>query len=350
VAFPPDAIFGHEIFIKPRRGSVIITDLYRLFGSIAEIITMLQHRFNELPIHSIVYYQSYNQGVLQHLIAAINLTSGHNSALRSKLNPTGNQQDCLGMTPLHILACSSVHNLVLYRLLVENYPTNLITEDRWGALPLLNAFWGAAPAEIIQFLLDSYQSLYPDHVFNWTMMVETMGRCDTPKESIENLLSVKQMQFPEQPLDWEYLLTEFARSSHHSFKGTFCNQERLQFLFQYGMTDRVKALPFNIWRDCIETMINTASFSDTLDNLYIINGIRAKFAYFEDELSKVKETTTILELALWKLRMNANIIQEKATHCQKKENPDESNMRRQCRITCGADVVIRHVLPYLITV
>jgi hypothetical protein len=25
-------------------------------------------------------------------------------------------------------------------------------------------------------------------------------------------------------------------------------------------------------------------------------------------------------------------------------------MRGQCRITCGADVVIRHVLPYLITV
>jgi len=30
-------------------------------------------------------------------------------------------------------------------------------------------------------------------------MVETIGRCDTPKESIENLLNVKQMHFPEQP-------------------------------------------------------------------------------------------------------------------------------------------------------
>jgi hypothetical protein len=53
-----------------------------------------------------------------------------------------------------------------------------------GALPLLYTFWGAAPAEIIQFLLNSYQSLYPDYVFNWTMMVEIMGRCDTPKTSI----------------------------------------------------------------------------------------------------------------------------------------------------------------------
>ena len=40
--------------------------------------------------------------------------------------------------------------------------------------------------------------------------------------------------------------------------------------------------------------------------------------------------------------MKENIPQEIKT--------DESNVRRQCRITCGADVVIRHVLPYLITV
>jgi hypothetical protein len=133
------------------------------------------------------------------------------ASLSNKLDPTGNVQDCLGMTPLHILACSSVHNLEMYRLIVENYATNLITEDRWGAVPLLYAFWGAAPSEIIQFLLESYQSLYPDYVFNWTMMVETMGRCDTPKTSIENLLCVKQMHFPEQSIDWVYLLNKFAQ-------------------------------------------------------------------------------------------------------------------------------------------
>jgi hypothetical protein len=90
------------------------------------------------------------------------------------------------MTPLHILACSYVHDLEVYRVIIDNYPTNLITEDRWGAVPLLYAFWGAAPREIIQFLLMSYESLYPDHEINWTKMVETIGRWDTPKKSIEN--------------------------------------------------------------------------------------------------------------------------------------------------------------------
>jgi len=136
VALPPDAVFGDFIFIGiGTQGQDNFTDLQRMFGLKAEIISELQHRFDGLPIHSLIYYQSYNQGVLQE--AAINLRSGQRRTLRSKLDPTGNQQDCLGMTPLHILACSSVHNLELYCLIVEMYPANLITEDRWGAATAL---------------------------------------------------------------------------------------------------------------------------------------------------------------------------------------------------------------------
>jgi hypothetical protein len=39
----------------------------------SEFIRELQHRFDELPIHRFVYYQSYNHGVLQKLIAVINM-------------------------------------------------------------------------------------------------------------------------------------------------------------------------------------------------------------------------------------------------------------------------------------
>jgi hypothetical protein len=247
------------------------------------------------------------------------------------------------MTPLHILACSSVHDLEVYRLIVENYPANLITEDRWGALPLLYAFWGAAPAEIIQFLLGSYHSLYPDHVFDWTMMVETMGRCDTPKESIENLLSVKQMHFPDQTIDWEYLLDKFSSSSHHSFGVPF--RERMQFLVMCGLSESVEALAFKVWRDHIEKMVHSAEFKYNYlsSNQAILGTIQAKVAHFDDEYPRLKEITSILELALWKSRMNAS-------HLQKKIKTDESSMRRQHRITCGADVIIRHVLSYIITV
>jgi hypothetical protein len=62
VAIPPYAVFGDDrIFVIT--GMATMTDLQQLFGSDAEIIRELSHRFDGLPIHSIVYYQSYNHGV-----------------------------------------------------------------------------------------------------------------------------------------------------------------------------------------------------------------------------------------------------------------------------------------------
>ena len=346
VAFPPDVVFGDDIFIEEEEDDdnemELRTDLQLLFGnSNAAIIREILHRFDGLPIHSIVYYQSYHLGVLQTLIAAINMTSNQSQS-RSKLDPTGNQQDCLGMTPLHILACSTVHNLEMYRLIVENYPTNLITKDRWGATPLLYVFWGAATDEIIQFLLDSYQLLYPDHIFNWTMMVETMGRCDTPKTSIENILRVKQMYFPAQPLDWDHLLDNFALPSCISSYYVF--GERMHFLVSCGMSERMKTLAFQVWRDHITNMIHAADYKHNRDNSGIVREIRSKLDHFNDELLRLKEATSMLELVLWKMKNN----EKRSTQSQKKVKTFESSIRQQCRVTCGADVVIGHVLLFLI--
>jgi hypothetical protein len=93
-----DAVFDDNVFIIGT-GFQLYTDLQRLFGSNERILRELQHRFNGLPIHSIVYYQLYNEGVLQRLLAAINMRMCERRALRVKLDSTGNQQDCLGMTP-----------------------------------------------------------------------------------------------------------------------------------------------------------------------------------------------------------------------------------------------------------
>jgi hypothetical protein len=332
VAFPPNAVISNYVL---RNGDPRYrTDLMILFGDMeADIIRELKHRFDGLLIHKLVYYQTYNQGMLL--------------VLHSQLDPTGNNQDCLGMTPLHILACSSVHDLEVYRVIIENYPANLITEDRWGATPLLYAFWGAAPDEIIQFLVDSYQLLYPGHQFNWTMMVKTIGKCDAPKECIERLLHVKQMNFSEQTIDWDHLLDVFVNPSTGFFHGIPL-QERMQFLVMCGMTTHVEAVAFKLWRDCIISMILTANFArNGGDNLHILHRIRAKLAHFEDELDKLKYATTMLELALWKMRINDSSLIENATG-QKKIKTDEWSIRQQCLVACGADVVIGHMLPFLI--
>jgi hypothetical protein len=182
------------------------------------------------------------------------------------------------------------------------------------------------------------------------MMVETMGRCDTPKESIENLLHVRRMHFPEQPIDWEYLLDEFvnlANPSDFCFPSTFT--ERMQFLFICGLSLRVESLAFKVWRDHIRHMIQTANFKYDENNSDILRSIQEKLAHLEDELPKLKEATTILELALWKKRINDTSHQQKKFRRQKEIKVEEASPRQQFRVTCGADVIIGHVMPYLIS-
>ena len=42
--------------------------------------------------------------------------------------------------------------------------------------------------------------------------------------------------------------------------------------------------------------------------------------------------------------------EENAAESKDRIKLEEASVRQQCRVTCGADVVIRHVLPYLISV
>ena len=168
-----------------------------------------------------VYYKSNHnttssEGILNSLIIGDN----------GELDPTGLQQDCLGMTPLHILACSTVHSLELYQLIIEKYPANLIVEDAWGAVPLLYAVWGDAPSEVVHFLVHSYQSFYPDHEFDWNDMVITLGRANASLTVIQNLLDVQRTLSPGYNIDWDRILGVLAeRSQWHepqASPNTFC--------------------------------------------------------------------------------------------------------------------------------
>ena len=82
------------------------TDLGEVFPDkdMDTISAALRHRFDDLPIHKICYYQSYHgtETTMQHLKRQINPLKSS----PGQLNVSGKEQDCLGMTPFHILACS----------------------------------------------------------------------------------------------------------------------------------------------------------------------------------------------------------------------------------------------------
>ena len=80
-----------------------------------------------------------------------------------------------------------------------------------------------------------------------------------------------------------------------------------------------------------------------------LSNVESKLSHYETEYQRLKEATATLELALWKTTLD-ELGKGGNTMSNKKRKIDGSEIRSRCRISCGTDIVIQHVLPYLIVV
>ena len=316
------------------------SDLLHILGTEEAIVNASRHRLNRFPVHRKMYYISYfDQTTAEEIRNAI--TIGENDEIDS----TGFEQDCVGMTPLHILACSTVQRLELYQLMIANYPDNLIVKDMWGAVPLLYALWGDAPSEIVYFLVNSYQSLYSNHEFEWNSMVITLGQANASLAVIQNLLNVRQMFLPGYIIDWDYVLHVLARATSstepHASSATFC------FLTRCSIATRVNSIGVKHFRDAMADDW-MGDDEDDFDREEWHNETLTKLEYYESEYLRLKEISSLLELALWKMKLDYSKGGITMGGGNKKIKMDQSEFRLQCRISCGADHVIENVLPYLL--
>jgi len=340
------------------------TDLQQLFGTEEQIINALKHRFDNLPIHKMVYYQAYNNMTVDQLNNALDVRSGQRRSSRMKLDQTGNKQDCLGMTPLHILACSSIQSVDLYKVLITKYPENLITKDIWGALPLLyvvlrNAPTREAPSEIVQFLVESYKTLYPNLQFDWNEMVLNLARFEAlalrplaQHDVIRYVWSIQRESFPDQSFDCDEILEEAVNrwDKDHS---EYIPKRSFIHLVRLSISARANRLGNRKLKHYIHEMLNKTYKIDCPESSQgrrdYIAGVQEHLVHCENEYRTLKEAITLLELALWKKRMNDHCQERNETRRIKRVKIDELQVRQQCRVGSGADIVIEHVLPYLVT-
>jgi len=283
----------------------------------------LKERFDGLPLHEICYYRSYRD------------TATVLRTLRKELrNPNDNHKDCMGMTPLHILACSTTHDLEVYQMLVQIRPEYLTMEDRWGDIALLYLFWCNAPEEIIQFMVESYMTNYPQYEIGWVGMIFRMADSLSPKVSIQNLLNTHQRYFPDQQLEMEEMVLALAESDVHQavFNRRRINKETFILILSTSIHERVNSLNNSVWRAELEKDIRLLPSQAKAAEACTME-IYAKLSSFE----RIKEATTLLELALWKAAM--------ADHKIRTEN--EATHRSQSHANCGAEIIIKHVLPFL---
>ena len=313
------------------------------------ISNALKHRFDDLPIHKICYYQTYHptETVMQNLRREINPWT---AKFPGQLNASGKEQDCLGMTPLHILACSTKQNVEMYRLLIEKYPETLIMKDKWGDIPLVYAVWCNAPADVIQLLVESYKSTYPEYVFDWAGMILTMTKRNVPLANIQTLVNMQQNSFPDQHYDMGSMIMELAaHDTSQSFNRPCSSMETFRYLLHFSISKRLDSLDVRKWRLELDKCVNEFPDEASLRE----GGARAlfdKLALYES----LKEAAPVLELALWKAKINEMVSTSNGEtglvrQCNKTARVDnEISYKDQCRISCGADIVLRNVLRYLL--
>ena len=158
-------------------------------------LDMIMHQFDELPLYK--FCLDYNSS---HDTQAEDNTS-HPDFYHyvARLPAHGNQQDCLGMTPLHILACSSRgHSAEIYKCMVENYPNALLIKDRWDDIPLSYALYAEASIEKIHFLFKTHRQMWGNLPFDFGDMIMTLVEyAVTSTDFLRNLIWAQRVLFPD---------------------------------------------------------------------------------------------------------------------------------------------------------
>jgi hypothetical protein len=242
--------------------------LRHVASSFTDLVSKLQHRFDDLPVHRLCYYQSYYP-----LMEAM-------ENLRQSMDAdpaAGNKVDAFGMTPFHILALSQTPNLSLFQALMKVYKVDTIrTKDKFGSNPIdylcMNHI--AASATVIQSLLPTI------------------------------------------------------------------------------VAERVRWLGLVRWKSDMVDAMDEALAVEWASRRSAIRLLYFKLATYER-----LESVSLLELALWQVKINSckaayDTDHERSEDCRsKRPRLDRSHLdgvdRQSCRINSGADVVIYNVLPFL---
>lgn len=380
----------------------------------------IESRFSSLPVHKLCYHHSgcNTDEIAEQIKKAIVIESVDKTlGMTEGLHPF--TRDCLGMTPLHVLTCSTTHSLNLYKLLVAHHPQSLVLHDRWGCPPLLYAIWGNASEEVIRLFVEKQKSAFSDVAQNWDVMLETLCRAGAPLETIWRLLQtyleVTEDSAVVHPVNWQKFARELAihcfvrcTQPHHlrdfssnwngvmEMFGTELQQsppelvkrlvsvqqfvfdnrwqvvcyelvkplsgwwqrhdpdsslEMFRFLAKCRIAERLDNLRVRKWQTVIVNSfqkIPTRGGTVTLPVLlHVFDAIHSKLVTMEAFVDAVN----ILELALWKAKIK-EVLSPKLDDCEA-DIPHGycvPDVRQQCRITCGAEIIIRGVMPFLIDV
>eukprot|EP00980_Cylindrotheca_fusiformis_P002631 scaffold618_cov130-Cylindrotheca_fusiformis.AAC.35 len=359
--------FGENIF-------QYCIDLEKIFPNHKDLIRVLQTRFDRLAIHSLCYYHPYSkdpQTTLEQLNlllrqemksataptstttmpSSIGGSGRSNSSTTLALKPQC-RRDIFGMTPLHILALSTKHDMQLYQALIQFHPEDLVTKDVWGDIPLYYACSTYAPIPILELFFANHSILHPNMKLDWTKMVYNLTLGSAPVETIQFVIETHHDCYPDQPLDWPKMIMNALGSP----------LETLKYLVKASIDKRLASLGSTPWHHIVlEEMDKIPLEEDWEERDKQIDRILEMVKKFE-----LKEAMSLLELKIWKEKIKeaaaeGELSASKTTAttsrskglcgstepATKRARLDKSKLRQHCRNHCPMDVIICNVLPFL---
>ena len=321
----------------------IFEQTFPTLSSMGISLDMIMHRFDELPLHKYCY-DSYPT----HAIQPVNNTSSEQFYQDvAQLPAHGLQQDCLGMTPLHILACSSNgQGVEVFQCMIEKYPNALGTKDVWGDVPLAYALYAEASIDVIYFLFKMHRQMWGNMPFDFANVIKELAARLVFPQYVRDVIRAQRTHFSGLRVDWQGIMES------DDMNGSDTDIRMYRVLVEASVSSRYICMSeehASIVDARVCEIRNEMDEDEDEDEDENDETSRIRFPHFFEEIRELVtnyahlhheyllKVTTILELALWK----AVILRSR--------NDNQELTRVECRADAGrcAEVVTKLVLTFL---
>ena len=187
--------------------------------------------------------------------------------------------------------------------------------------------------------------------------MEVFNASHANQELVQSLQELEQSFFPNpHNANWQILCEELVEPLKGWWPaGQYASfyvvpSKTFQFLAKCSIAERLKSVGVMNWRINIKNMVEGISSLRSDDATAYFDNIHSKLVTYEHEYHQLKAATSLLELALWKCKIDESMptIQCNNAGQKRKTNDHIIDMKIQCRINCGAGIIIPNVLPFLI--
>jgi len=322
VAIYPSPTWGDIDFLMLFRAFRIVVSPPDLRGKVRSVVDctngMLKSRFDDVPLHKHCHDHCHQ------LMEIINRGTSSDFL----------KADCLGMTPLHVLACSGMHDLSIYLRISEICPNAYIAKDEWGGFPLAYIIWSEAPKEVLHLFLEMHRRNAGTIPLDFSAIIKELANFAFG-DYMRQIIQAQRTYFRDLEIDWQIIGERIFWIFQRQYKrDLFINpveyeyydggyvvhvREAVRVLMEASVSQRAVCMSLEHQSDIENAIVSMREVRDEFGNVYDCDDdyddIRYMVIRYADQYhNELVEATTTLELALWKmllaeaLQLNQNIM------------------------------------------